>query len=36
MYLSLQVYDITSSSTFFGIDEFMTMSALTKIVNEQK
>ena len=31
-----QVYDITSSSTFFGIDEFMTMSALTKIVNEQK
>lgn len=31
-----QVYDITSSSTFFGIDEFITMSSLTKIVNDQK
>ncbi|VDI18872.1 Hypothetical predicted protein [Mytilus galloprovincialis] len=31
-----QVYDITSSSTFFGIEEFMTMSALTKLVNDQK
>ncbi|XP_076079680.1 uncharacterized protein LOC143049829 isoform X9 [Mytilus galloprovincialis] len=31
-----QVYDITSSSTFFGIEEFMTMSALTKVVNDQK
>ncbi|XP_056014047.1 uncharacterized protein LOC125674737 isoform X9 [Ostrea edulis] len=27
-----QVYDITSSSTFFGVDEFMTMSTLTKKV----
>ncbi|XP_052090025.1 uncharacterized protein LOC127726637 isoform X8 [Mytilus californianus] len=31
-----QVYDITSSSTFFGIEEFMTMSALTKVVNDQQ
>lgn len=27
-----QVYEITSSSTFFGVDEFMTMSYLTNIV----
>ncbi|XP_078336757.1 uncharacterized protein LOC111100577 isoform X8 [Crassostrea virginica] len=31
-----QVYDITSSSTFFGVDEFMTMSTLTKKVQELK
>ncbi|XP_052810642.1 uncharacterized protein LOC128238598 isoform X4 [Mya arenaria] len=27
-----QVYDITSSNTFFGVDEFMTMSFLTGVV----
>ncbi|XP_052237272.1 uncharacterized protein LOC127848680 isoform X6 [Dreissena polymorpha] len=27
-----QVYDITSSNTFFGVDEFMTMSYLTNVV----
>ncbi|KAL4232617.1 hypothetical protein ACF0H5_007307 [Mactra antiquata] len=27
-----QVYDITSSNTFFGVDEFMTMSYLTSVV----
>nr|XP_034332921.1 uncharacterized protein LOC105317929 isoform X17 [Crassostrea gigas] len=31
-----QVYDITSSSTFFGVDEFMTMSTLTKKVQDLK
>ncbi|XP_062613513.1 uncharacterized protein LOC134275261 isoform X1 [Saccostrea cucullata] len=31
-----QVYEITSSSTFFGVDEFMTMSTLTKKVQSLK
>lgn len=31
-----QVYDITSSSTFFGVDEFLTMSTLTKKVQDLK
>ncbi|XP_060579121.1 uncharacterized protein LOC132736071 isoform X14 [Ruditapes philippinarum] len=29
-----QVYDITSSNTFFGVDEFMTMSYLTSVVTD--
>ncbi|XP_053397875.1 uncharacterized protein LOC123552387 isoform X15 [Mercenaria mercenaria] len=29
-----QVYDITSSHTFFGVDEFMTMSYLTSVVTD--
>jgi len=30
--LLFQVYEITSSNTFFGVDEFMTMSFLTNVV----
>lgn len=31
-----EVYDITSSSTFFGVDEFLTMSSLTSVVTGLK